>query len=217
VPGLCGVDLGPVVTRGCGLVHEVLGTGAQAVARGGARCASQVLDRGETRRESRALLLRKAGASCFIANASLTAGQTFHSRSTEKSPIARAASRLARSPVINRNRAPPSSGHTKPSLFSKICASASTPPRPRRLRRWKRTWLLRPSRCPHHGSGAARAETRRAQWKCTPQMNSEMSLERRGPPCWPQPCGLAAAPIPRPLKRLPRSDRCRRMLHRRGS
>jgi hypothetical protein len=40
------VGLGPVVVRARVLVHEVLARGAQAVARGGARCASQVPDRG---------------------------------------------------------------------------------------------------------------------------------------------------------------------------
>ena len=38
--------LGPVGSRARVLVHEVLGRGAQASARGGARCASQVFDRG---------------------------------------------------------------------------------------------------------------------------------------------------------------------------
>ena len=37
---------GPVVTRARVLVNELLDRGAQAVARGSARCASQVLDRG---------------------------------------------------------------------------------------------------------------------------------------------------------------------------
>ena len=40
------VGLGPVVARARVLVHEVLDRGAQAVARGGAHCASLVLDRG---------------------------------------------------------------------------------------------------------------------------------------------------------------------------
>jgi hypothetical protein len=40
------VGLGPVVSRARVLVYEVLDRGAQAVVRGGARCASQVLDRG---------------------------------------------------------------------------------------------------------------------------------------------------------------------------
>jgi hypothetical protein len=39
------VGLGIVVARARVLVHEILGRGAQAVARGAARCASQVLDR----------------------------------------------------------------------------------------------------------------------------------------------------------------------------
>ena len=40
------VGLGPVVARARVLVHEILDRGAQAVVRGGSRCASQVLDRG---------------------------------------------------------------------------------------------------------------------------------------------------------------------------
>ena len=43
---LCVVGLGPVVARARVLVHDLLDRGAQAVARDGARCASQVLDRG---------------------------------------------------------------------------------------------------------------------------------------------------------------------------
>jgi len=44
--GLCVVGLGSVVSRARPLVRKILGRGAQAVARGGARCASQVLDSG---------------------------------------------------------------------------------------------------------------------------------------------------------------------------
>ena len=40
------VGLGQDVTRARILVHEIIDRGAQAVVRGGARCASQVLDRG---------------------------------------------------------------------------------------------------------------------------------------------------------------------------
>jgi hypothetical protein len=40
------VGLGPVVTRARVLVCEVLDCGAQAAVRGGARCASKLLDRG---------------------------------------------------------------------------------------------------------------------------------------------------------------------------
>ena len=40
------MGLGPVITRARVLVHEVLGRGSPAVVRSGARCASQVLDRG---------------------------------------------------------------------------------------------------------------------------------------------------------------------------
>jgi hypothetical protein len=40
------LGLGPVASRARVLVHEVLERGAQAVDRGGARYASQVLDRG---------------------------------------------------------------------------------------------------------------------------------------------------------------------------
>ena len=39
------VGLGLVVSRACVLVHEVIDHGSQAVARGAARSASQVLDR----------------------------------------------------------------------------------------------------------------------------------------------------------------------------
>ena len=46
VHGFCVVGIGKVSARARVLVHEVLARGAQAVARGGARCASQVLDRG---------------------------------------------------------------------------------------------------------------------------------------------------------------------------
>jgi len=46
VPSLCAVGLGPVVTRGRVLVQGLLARGAQTVSRGGARCASQVLERG---------------------------------------------------------------------------------------------------------------------------------------------------------------------------
>jgi hypothetical protein len=46
VPGLCLVGLGPVVSRARVVVHELLGRGVQAVARGGARCALHVLDLG---------------------------------------------------------------------------------------------------------------------------------------------------------------------------
>jgi hypothetical protein len=40
------VGLGPVATRARVLIHEVLDRGAQAVARGAARCGSQVFDCG---------------------------------------------------------------------------------------------------------------------------------------------------------------------------
>ena len=40
------VGLGPVVARARVFVYEVLDRGAQAIVRGGARCASQVLGRG---------------------------------------------------------------------------------------------------------------------------------------------------------------------------
>jgi hypothetical protein len=46
VSSFCVVGLGPVVARARALVYEVLGRVAQAAARGGARCASQVLDCG---------------------------------------------------------------------------------------------------------------------------------------------------------------------------
>ena len=46
MPSLCVVGLGPVFTRASVLVHELLGRGAQAVARGGALCALQEIDPG---------------------------------------------------------------------------------------------------------------------------------------------------------------------------
>jgi hypothetical protein len=46
VPSLLIVGLGPVVARARFFVHEILDRGAQAVSRGGARRASQVLGRG---------------------------------------------------------------------------------------------------------------------------------------------------------------------------
>ena len=45
-PAFVYVSIGPVVAHARVLVHEVLDRGAQTVARGGVRCASQVLDRG---------------------------------------------------------------------------------------------------------------------------------------------------------------------------
>ena len=42
------VGIGPVAARARVLVKKVLGRGAQAVARGCARCASQILGRGAT-------------------------------------------------------------------------------------------------------------------------------------------------------------------------
>jgi len=45
LPSFCVCGLGPVVSRARVVVHEVLARGAQAVVCGGARCASQVLDR----------------------------------------------------------------------------------------------------------------------------------------------------------------------------
>ena len=46
VPSFCVVGLGPVVARARVLVHEVLDRDAQAVVRGGACCASQILNLG---------------------------------------------------------------------------------------------------------------------------------------------------------------------------
>ena len=45
-PAFCVRGPCPVIARARVLIHEVLGRGAQAVVRGGARCASQVLHRG---------------------------------------------------------------------------------------------------------------------------------------------------------------------------
>ena len=45
VPSFCVCGLGSFVARARVFVHEVIGRGAQAVVRGGARCASRVLDR----------------------------------------------------------------------------------------------------------------------------------------------------------------------------
>jgi hypothetical protein len=46
MPSLFVLGLGSVVARARVLVHEVLDRGAHAAARGGVRCASQVLHRG---------------------------------------------------------------------------------------------------------------------------------------------------------------------------
>jgi hypothetical protein len=75
VPSLRVVSLGPVVARARVLVHEVPDRYAQAVAQGGALCASQVLGRGVHADASGTAQVPSRGAQAVARGAACSASQ----------------------------------------------------------------------------------------------------------------------------------------------